>query len=409
MRTSLLALSLSGLMATGPSYSQTTQTPDALHAMFQGNQVFALRDAVQHGHAPLFYRGAVEASLNQIRRAQRDLGKVIQAAPHSTEAFDARDVLGNAYFRNGMYHEALAEAESEHAERPDAADVNNVLPLFRALGAAGDTHVARLKPTRLMRAGDDHGMLPVKINGQDVTYGFDTGADVSVMGQADAKRLGLIVTRVATTLTESSGSGIPGFDIAIAKDMVIGGLHLQNVAFFVLQDTGDPFKDMPVGTRGLIGLPVLVAMRTVRSEHSGWFEFGGKPQPHGVPLQNMLFHEQNPVVAMTVNNKPVTMTLDTGATDTDLNESFAKAFPELVAAGKKETRPITGLGGSTSYDSVLLGPVTFHLGGRDITLPSPHVFVSHSLGIYDGNLGHDILDQAQAVTIDFRSMALILE
>jgi hypothetical protein len=112
---------------------------------------------------------------------------------------------------------------------------------------------------------------------------------------------------------------------------------------------------------------------------------------------------------MAVDGKPVTMTLDTGATDTDLNESFAKAFPDLVAKGKKESRPVTGYGGSITYDSVLLGPVTFAIGGMDVTLPAPHVLVSHSLGNYDGNLGHDILDQARAVTLDFHAMALTLE
>ena len=101
--------------------------------MFETHQVFALRDAVAHGHAPLFYRGAVEASLNQMGPAQKDLRKIIQADLHSKDAYDARDLLGNLYFRNGLYREALAEIEAEHVEKPDAADVNNALPLFRAL------------------------------------------------------------------------------------------------------------------------------------------------------------------------------------------------------------------------------------------------------------------------------------
>jgi hypothetical protein len=385
------------------------QTPDALHQMFAAHQVFALRDAVAHGHAPLFYRGAVEASLNQIGPAQRDLRRIIHNDPHSKDAYDARDLLGNLYFRDGLYREALAEIEAEHAERPDAADVNNALPMFRTLSVAGDTSVVHRRGSRFMRVGDDHGALPVKINGHDVMYGFDTGSSISVMGTADAKLLGLTVTRIETKLSEASGSDIPGISIAVAKDLVVGGLHMRNVAFFVLQDTGEPFVDVPVGSRGLIGLPVLIAMQALRWERTGWFELGPKALHQAAPAQNMLFHDSTPVVQVGVKDKLLSLSFDTGAMDTDLNEGFAKAFPELVNAGEKENRAITGFGGSNKYDSVLLGPVTFRVGGMSVTLKAPHVFVSHSLGKWDGNLGNDILNQAGAMTLDFRAMALVLE
>ena len=394
-------------LALATAATTQAQTPDELHAMFEAKQVFALRDAVAHGHARLLYRGAVEASQNRIGAAQKTLRKVIQGDPHSREAYEAHDLLGNLYFRNGLYLEALTELEADRAEKPDAADVNNALPLFRALAESPDMKIVRRRSMRLMRVGDEHSALPIRINGKPVTYGFDTGAAISVMGESDAKLLGLTVKHVSTTLTEASGSDIPGFSIAMAKDLEIGGLHLQNVAFFVLQDTGEPFVNVPVGSRGLIGLPVLIAMQTVRWESGGGFVMGGHSA--ATASQNLLFTEQTPVIQAQVKEKTLSFSLDTGAVDTDLNESFAKKFPELVVAGTKETRPITGLGGSNTYDSVLLGPVTFRVGGLDITLKSPHVFVSHSLGKFDGNMGNDILNQAKAVTLNFRAMTLKLE
>ena len=115
------------------------------------------------------------------------------------------------------------------------------------------------------------------------------------------------------------------------------------------------------------------------------------------------------LVQVSVDGKQITFGLDTGAMDTDLNEGFAKALPDLVKAGQKESRAITGYGGSNKYDSVLLGPVVFRVGGMDVTLKSPHVFPNHSLGKFDGNLGNDILNQAKMVTLDFRAMELRLE
>ncbi|HZL52052.1 MAG TPA: aspartyl protease family protein [Terracidiphilus sp.] len=385
------------------------QTPDALHEMYESNQAFALRDAVEHALPPLFYRGVAAESMNQVGLARKFLHAFIATNPHSKDAFDAHELLGNLYFRNGFYREAFAELEAAHAEKPDSADVNNMLPLFRVLAGSPDMQVVQRKSTRLMRVGEDRRSLPVEINGKQVTYGFDTGAALSVMGEADARLLGLTVKKTATKLSESSGSGVPGVSFAVAEDLVIGGLHLRNVPFFVMQDTGEPFVGVPVASRGLIGLPVLLAMQAVRWAPAGLFEFGSTARLKEPVTRNLLFHGASLIVQVGVEDKVLTFSLDTGAVDTDLNEGFAKKFPELVAAGQKESRAITGMGGSNKYDSVLLGPVVFRMTGRDVMLKAPHVFVSHSLGNWDGNLGNDILYQAKTVTLDFTVMGLSME
>lgn len=391
-------------VSSGPLAAQTTAQ---LRQMLDANQAFALRDAVEHGHASAFYRGAVEESLNRTGAARRDLKKAIKADPHSHEVFEAHEMLANMSFLNGRYREALAELEAAHGLRPDSADVNNFLPLLHAIAAWPDMQVVERRASRFrMKTTRD---LPVAINGKEVVYGFDTGAALSVMGMADARMLGLAVRHVDMQLSEASGKPVPGVDVALVPDMRIAGLHLRNVPFFVMEDTGEPFTKMAVGTRGLIGLPVLLAMQAVHWDSKGWFAFGGDARSEQPAEQNLLFHGSTAIVQLTVKGKPLIFSLDTGAVDTDLNESFGKAFPELLAAGKKETRPIEGLGGSVRYDSVLLEPVTFAVGGRDVTLKAPHVFPAHSLGSFDGNLGHDILDQANSVTIDFRRMALQLQ
>ena len=395
-----------------PAISLFGQPEQQLRTMLDSNQAFALRDAARQGHLPAFYRGAVEDSQNRVAEAKKDLDRAIAADPHSKEAFEADEMLANMNFRQGRFREALVEAEAAHVVKPESADLNNMLPLLRGLAESPDMAVSQRRSSRFEMKADSDGSrgLPVLINGKEVRYGFDTGAALSVMGESDAKLLGLTVKHVETKLTEASGSAIPGFNIAVAVDLVIAGLHLKNVPFFVLQDTGEPFVHVPVGRRGLIGLPVLLAMRTVRWEpSSGWFAFGKAAEMKNHEAQNLLFHGATAIVQVHVNDKALIFSLDTGATDTDLNEGFAKALPELVGAGQKENRAITGLGGSNQYDSVLLGPVEFDVGGSKVTLKAPHVFPKHSLGSFDGNLGNDILHQAKAVALDFEAMELQLE
>lgn len=400
------------LIVTGQGLgSVRAQTAEQLKAMLDSNQAFALRDAIKSGHAPAFYRGAVEDSENRTGSAKRDLEKTIRADPRSAEAFESHEMITNMAFRDGRYHDALLEAEAAHAAMPDSADLNNELPLFRALAESPDMEVVERRSSSFPMKRDSDGStgLPMTIDGHAVSYGFDSGAALSVMGAADAKMLGLKVQHVETNLTEASGTAIPGFDIAVAADLVIAGLHLRNVPFFVLLDTGEPWMHVPVGGRGLVGLPVLLAMQTVRWQHGAWFAFGKQARPKSPAEQNLLFHGTTAIVQLQVEGKALTFSLDTGASDTDLNEGFAKALPDLVKAGRSETRAITGLGGSNQYDSVLLGPVAFQIGGKTVTLPSPHVFPAHSLGKFDGNLGNDILKQAKQVTLDFRTMTLELE
>jgi predicted aspartyl protease len=388
------------------------QTSESLHQLFQSGKVFALRDAVQHGDAPLFYRGAVEASLNKIERAQTDLHKVIQTDPHSEDAYQAHDLLCNMYERNGLYREALRELQAAFAERPNAKDVQNAIPVFQALARSPDMTVAKRRLSKVHRTPGDHS-LPFKLNGKDDNFGFDTGAIISIMSDREAAHLGLNAEVVNSKMGDSSGNGISGFRVAVADDLVIGGLHLKNVPFLVVPDTNEPFVEFPPNEygRGLLGLPVLLAMQTLRWQPRGDLEFDF-PSEAATQLSNLLFHGTTPVLQVTVQHRILDFSLDTGAVDTDLNPVFAKELPALISSGQKETHTITGFGGSNNYDSILLPSVALQIGGKDVNLTPAHVFVVHGVGggsIWAGNLGNDLLNQAHAITLDFRAMSLKLD
>jgi predicted aspartyl protease len=252
--------------------------------------------------------------------------------------------------------------------------------------------------------------VPLKIDGKDAEYFFDTGAGISVLGQSEARRLGLVVKPVSGKMGEASGTDVGGLQLTVASDLIIGGLHLKNVPFIVLADGGEPWIHMPRKRRGIIGLPVLLAMQTVRWTPSGSFEFAFQAGDLKPSVSNMLFHNSNPVIQVTVEGKHLNFTLDTGAVDTDLNPSFANALPDLLKTGQAEHRSIEGLGGSNNYDSVLLSSVTFEIGGQSPTLKPAHVFTEHGNGTWAaGNLGMDLLKQRQGFTLDFKAMMLHLE
>jgi hypothetical protein len=105
--------------------------------------------------------------------------------------------------------------------------------------------------------------------------------------------------------------------------------------------------------------------------------------------------------------------LDTGAEVTYLYPPFAAAFPDLVKEqGKKESQKVTGVGSSTQVESGILPKLRLEIGGFTTILRPAQVLLAQTTAgskLFEGNLGMDLLTQAQRTTVDFRSMTLTLQ
>lgn len=409
MREALLFLS--GLLPVSACFAQSVPASQ-LQVLYESHQWFALRDATSDGKAPIFYRAATEAAFNRIGPAQKHLNLIIKTAPHSDNAYEAHELLASLYFRNGLYGKAFIQIDDLLAEKPNAEDVKNMRPLFGALSKSDQVVLRKRASTVQMRLEDGNIYLPITVDGKEASYVFDSGANFSIMSESEAKRLGLPVRKLDTQLGDSSGAQF-GARIAVAKDVVVGGLHLKNVAFGVLSDTHEPFVELPEGKRGILGIPVLLAMQTLRWQSRGTFAFGFAPKHRVLSAANLSFDESFPVTQVIFQHKPLVFTLDTGATHTVLSPPFAKEFSDLLkASGQEESHELTGLGGSASREAVLLPSVVLRVGGRDVSLKPAHVLVKQSSdtsGWAAGNLGMDLLNEAETITVDFHAMTLSLE
>jgi hypothetical protein len=107
------------------------------------------------------------------------------------------------------------------------------------------------------------------------------------------------------------------------------------------------------------------------------------------------------------------MSLDTGASTSDLNANFASQFPAVVEQGRKTTQDITGVGGTRAFDAVELPEVAFAIGPARVLLRPAHVTLQRIAAIGGecciGNAGLDLLTQGQTLSIDFSTMTLRLQ
>jgi predicted aspartyl protease len=408
MRT-VVAFALATCLLHSRAFSQSSD--GGLKSLYERHHWFALRDATTRSDAPAFYRAAVEAAFEERTPAEKDLSSIIAGAPHSTDAYEAQELLATFYFRHGEYKQGLLHLQAMLKEKPGAEDVKNAIALYTAMGQVDQSVVAVNSSTVQMLRGEGNLYLPVNINGKNASYAFDTGANYNGISESEAVRLGMSLVDVSSQIEDSSGHQL-GLRVAIAKDLRIGGLHLRNVAFCVFPDSQPPFNELPQQKRGLIGIQALLAMRTVRWSSDGTFALGFPSEAFHLQTTNLSFEQLFPVTRGYFRGKGIDMTVDSGAQRTVLSPPFASAFSHvLTPLSKPETYELTGIGGSTSYASLLVPSLDLQIGGHTVTLTNAHVLTQESSNESkwaDGNLGIDLLNEANSTTFDFGAMKLTL-
>lgn len=379
-----------------------------LKALHDAHRWIELREALGRVEGPTLYRGAVANAFHDLAQAERILRSIIRSQPRSEDAYEAHRILSRLYLRTGQYRRLTSDLDERSAVFPNRTDLQEERAGRAAFRGLPDQEVSRLRPSVLRH--DRKVFIPVSINSGAAKYFFDTGAWVSCMSESEAKRLGLPIRDVAGTLGTSAGA-TTGFRTAVAKKLTLGNVEFKNVSFAVFRDDQEPWSQLPHGERGILGIPILLGVGRLRWIQDGTIEIGSQLAHRDPPTSNLFFDENHLVIAATVEGRDVLATLDTGAETTDLYAKFATAFASLLKNhGKKSSTEVRGVGHAESFDSVTLPELTFRLGGADAVLRPAHVILKDmGAKCCMANIGLDLVTQAHAFTIDFRSMTLELE
>lgn len=345
-------------------------------------------------------------ALNQTE-AEKLLRQIVRRAPRSPEAGEAHKLLARIYVRTGRYKEAtgnVAEWVRTFPNSADAQDEQKGIALFQGLP---DQSNSRRRVSVLKHDGDLG--IPVTINGKESTFLWDTGAGVSVISQQGAERLGLEFQGSGGVIGDSSGKGFAS-RAAVAKELVIGNMRFQKVSFFVVPD--EPFAFLPVEQRGILGVPIQFAVGTWQWSKSGTSRLGENLPSRG-SRPNLIFFKNKTLVSAEIAGRSVFLTLDSGATNTDLNSNFVESFGSLVANAQKTTREITGAGGTSTFEAYSLAELMLSVGGQPVALRPAEVTLQKLAGIGGeccvGNFGNDLMIQGEGFTLDFDNMSLRIQ
>jgi hypothetical protein len=333
---------------------------------------------------------------------------VLAPAQDRAGANDERDDRLAMYLRTGRYADARRLIDEMLKTEP-RDDLKNVRAVFGSGPNMGVRHAAASFTCEVTETGV---LLPLTVNGRRVDWLLDTGANVTMISDAEAARLGLVIRDSEGRAADLAG-GSTGVRTAIGRRLVVGRTQLDNVPFLLMPADQMPWKELPPGKQGILGLPLAIALDALRWTRTGVCHTGSTAvNASSLPTSpNLRYDGLHIVTKVDVDGKALEFLLDTGnQAGTQLWERFGKDFETLVKErGRKGSVRVTQIGGATDRDIVVISGMQLNVGGKDTTLPEGKLF-SRPVGDdrFHGLLGMDVLSQASEVTIDFRSMTLTL-
>lgn len=381
MRT--LAVSLTLTLLPCLLHSQSAD----LDNLYQSNRCFEFRDALSSQASPsALYRGELALAFHDWHEAEKQFTALMKSTSDPGQAFEAELALQKIYAFSGRFRTARALLSRldtimkslQNERKLDPGALQQFASMSSELSASieyPDQVVIERKPSRLQYAEVDNQLtVPLSIDGTPANYMFDTGSETNVMSTEEANRLGLTVHPTGGAWINPATNQPVALGVAIAKDVVIGRFHLQNVLFAVT-----PKDELGAG---MIGLPVLLAFQTLRWGSDGMVEFGFPPKPRNIRASNLCFSGPQILAQARVGAQTESLLLDTGS-----YHSFL--FPETAPATSRSDVDLT------------VGSL------RTILSPVP-VEPEDASGAH-GFLGMDVLGKARSVTLDLEAMTLKLD
>jgi hypothetical protein len=391
---------------------------DEVLALARARDVFALRrrlELIEADDVPeiLYGRSVVRHAFNDLAGSNEAIERVRKRGGLSDSLlFKLAALEVTNLLRLSRYREGLAVADQALAAPPPAADsaevadLGNIRKILSALAHVPPQEVVRLDSATIPL---DRGRVPVVVEGRRRDYIFDTGANLSTLSRSEARELGLTIVPAGIDVGSSTDLRNTA-DLAVADQVIIGGLELRHVVFLVFEDRLLTFPGVTI--RGIIGFPVIEAMGEVRLRPSGEIIVPGRST---VPrLGNLALDGHTPLTTIEWRGDTLVCRLDTGANKTDIYEPFYRRYRGWVdSAGRADSTTSGGVGGLRTLPVRALTDLVIGVGDTIHRLAEVPV-ITRSITAREAdnylycNLGHDVFDAFAEYVINFREMSFVL-
>jgi predicted aspartyl protease len=295
----------------------------------------------------------------------------------------------------------------KYMDEGDAQEYDNNLKIWSSLENAPPQKVHIKEKTIIKMKKDIAGLNTIQVlTGKDsLDFIFDTGANLSTTSESIAKQLKMAVYPTEIEVGTITGNKVLA-KLAICDELSLGSISLNNVVFLVLPDEALNFPQINYQIFGILGFPVLEALKEITITQKGDFIVPKVRSTFNRP-SNLAVKGLNPLVSL--NN--MHFTFDTGADHTILYHRFyMDNKQEIEDKYHIEKISFGGAGGVEDFEGFTID-YTFNVGGRQVELKNISLLkhkIDDNKSVY-GNIGQDLIQSFDTMTLNFEKMFIKFE
>ncbi len=393
-----------------------------LKDLYKKKQYFDLRDKLSEfendkSNELIFYRGAVANKFNSPKKSIKLLKRYLKnASPKDENLNECFSILADNYVKTFQYAKAaetykiLLQKFSAETDEKDKADYENVFNLWKGLRKVPPQKVKFIRNSTIQAVQMEVGLtVPVEINSKEKEYFiFDTGANISTVTESFAKKLNIQIIEAKIDVGSITGEKVKA-KLGVAKRLKLGNVLAENVIFLIFPDKALYIEPLKFQMNGIIGFPLISALREITWTKNQEIIISANSRKK--VEQNLALDNLTPLIAGKYKGKRLTFSFDTGASSSSFYQPFFQAFEEEVTkSGSETSQKITGVGGTKEIKAYLLKDFEMNFAGIEATFPKVEVLTEKTTGLSQyvyGNIGRDLIDQFEQMTMNFQTMTII--
>jgi len=393
-----------------------------LKRLYDQKRFFELRGAVENYKGRddarlLFFRGAVANTSYRPKASIAYLRQYIARARKDREwAREAYRLLADNFVKSCRYAEAASTygtilARFRQGMKPaEIKDYENALAIYSSFSGTPRQTVLVGKDTAVGESTAETGWsVPVEANNQRIVLGLDTGANISLLAESIARKLGVRFLDASVTIGSITSISIRA-KLGVLSEMRIGNAVVRNAIFLIMDDRTLTFPDGSM-IKGVIGFPVIAGFREITFNSDGTVFIPRRAQAKSGP--NMCLDASNILFRGEYANTDFTFVLDTGAARSILYLPFLEAFEkEVKAKYSLRAEKFTGVGGSEEVPAYIVKEFSVKFSGKPAQLPEIRLLtkaLTDNGKFYYGNIGQDLIKRFRKMTLHFAPMKIRFE
>lgn len=413
-----LTLVLQGFMVLGQAVDAASDL--AIRALISKDQFFEVRDqlAKKGGLLEEKNRLAYEAwlayVLNNSGQSNQKIEQLLQKHTKSLSDSTIGQMLrlqAFNYFRIYDYKNASKSSQllfGQYSHTIDSQEVDsykNMDLIYEILKEAPAQKVVEMRETKLKTTRDKANLLNIPVSGNDTlpdSFIFDTGANLSTITESYARKFDLTIYE--KTIEVGAFGGSTNARLGLCPKLKIGNIVFSNVVFIVFADSVLDFKSFDYKINGIVGFPVMNAMKEIQFSKSGDMIIPEKQTSS--EFQNLVLDGLQPVVEVEIKGKRLPFRFDSGANSSD----FFPLFYQQMGSSFELLDGQKGIGGAGGVQKVPVKVATklaLTIAGKPFVLSNA---VLHTQAVLEqsenayGNIGQDVIGQYPKLIINLDKM-----